>query len=238
MKDIYFNGNPSIGIDALSANATCHLVIDDNIARDFNCCNTNTYDDVVYTRDLAVGKYGTIMLPFSPDKESLERFEFYSLTEAADGYLLFDEVVSPKANTPYLYCLRDGAETATITGGSTSISDEIALTEINNWQVIGSFTNQVIETNNEGYYAFSSANNEFNRITKELTVKPFRFYLLGLFEEASKVQMRTRNGETTNIDIMDVVDSVPTIYDLNGRRINEPENGKVYIINGKKAIIK
>ena len=39
------------------------------------------------------------MLPFTPDEASLENYAFYTLKEVGDGYIRFEEVAAPEANT-------------------------------------------------------------------------------------------------------------------------------------------
>lgn len=65
------------------------------------------------------------MLPFTPDEASLENYAFYTLKEVGDGYIRFEEVAAPEANTPYLYTLRAGGENIPITGGKTTIAADV-----------------------------------------------------------------------------------------------------------------
>lgn len=75
-----------------------------------------------YGRELAEGKYGTIVLPFAPETDD---YVFYALTSAGDDVLVFDEVETPAANTPYLYKLRDGKSATRITGSEVAVSSEL-----------------------------------------------------------------------------------------------------------------
>lgn len=102
LTDIYFASNPTIDDSEIPSTTTCHLTLTDSDAADFNTANANAYDDVSYTRTLLTGRYGTIMLPFAPDEASLQNYAFYTLKEAGDGYIKFEEVAAPVANTPYL----------------------------------------------------------------------------------------------------------------------------------------
>ena len=238
LTDIYFYSNPSIGADAIPSTATCHLIIDDNNNIDFNIVNENTYSDVNYTRTIAEGKYGTIILPFAPDATSLENYAFYELVESGDGYMMFEEVATPIANVPYIYTLRDGKENVAITGGEASISSNIVTPEVDGWQTVGSFSNQTIDTSNGNYYALSVTDNEINRITKNLTVLPYRAYFKS--SNASKSALSVYISGTTGIkeisssEIDGFEDGV--IFDLSGRKITEPAKGNIYIMDGKKIM--
>lgn len=113
---------PKYSHNYLLSKSPRHLIIDDNQKVDFDITNTNTFTDVSYTRAISEGEYSTIMLPFAPDAASLENYAFYELAERGDGYMKFEEVVAPTANTPYIYTLREGKENVAITGGETTIS--------------------------------------------------------------------------------------------------------------------
>ena len=71
----------------------------------------------------------------------------------------------------------------------------------------------------------------------------------GLGAESSIMNVRLSDIETnhldasiresvTSIDYVDLFGSDVQVYDLSGRKINKPQKGGVYIINGKKTIIK
>lgn len=238
LKNIYFCSNPTIGTSAIPSTTTCNLILDDENAMDFNVANTNTYADVSYSRTISEGKYGTIMLPFAPDAASLENYAFYALAESGDGYMRFEEIATPVANTPYIYTLREGKENVAITGGETTISSNIVTPEIDGWQTIGSFSNQTIDTSNDNYYALSATDNEINRITKNLTVLPYRAYFKS--SNASKSALSIYISGTTGVKEISSseIDGFENggIFDLSGRKVAKPINGIIYIKNGKKIM--
>ena len=237
LKDIEFNSNPLIDTNAIPSTAKCHLMLNDNNVADFNTANTNTFADVSYTRTISEGKYGTIILPFAPDAASVENYAFYELVESGEGYMKFDEVAQPIANTPYIYTLREGKENVAITGGETTISSNIETPVVSEWETIGSFSKQTIDTSNGNYYAFSPSKNEINKITKNLTVLPYRAYFKS--DNASKSAFSVYISGTTGVKevLSSEIDGFETevIYDLSGRKILDPVKGGIYIINGKKV---
>ncbi|MBQ3188539.1 MAG: leucine-rich repeat domain-containing protein [Bacteroidaceae bacterium] len=238
LENIYFHSNPTIGTDAIPSTATCHLILDDSNMIDFNTANSNTYSDVSYTRIISERRYGTIMLPFAPNTASLENYAFYELAESSDRYMRFEEVATPIANVPYIYTLRDGKENVAITGGETSISSNIVTPEVDGWQTVGSFSNQTIDTSNGNYYALSATDNEINRITKNLTVLPYRAYFKS--SNASKSALSIYISGTTGVKEISSseIDGFENggIFDLSGRKVTEPTKGNLYIVNGKKII--
>ena len=237
LRNINFSSNPKCGTNIIPSTATCHLVIDDSNATDFDITNTNTYSDVSYSRNIVEGKFGTIILPFAPNAKSLENYAFYELAESGNGYMRFEEVTTPVANTPYIYSLRQGIENVAITGGVTTISSNIVTPEVDGWQTIGSFNNQTIDTSNGNYYALSATDNEINRFTKSLTVLPYRAYFKS--DNASKSAFSVYISGTTGVKevLSSEIDGFETevIYDLSGRKILDPVRGGIYIINGKKV---
>lgn len=237
LTDITFHSNLE-NISRITAERK-HLIINDASAIDFNRNTNNTFNDITYNRTIAGGKYGTIILPFVPDAESLDKFAFYTLSDANANYLIFEEVVEPQANTPYLCALREGKESTQITGGKTTIAADIANPDaVNDWHMVGSFTNQVIETEGDDtyYYGYAASDNKLHRVTKKMTVKPYRAYFTTNGSQPTQLAVRTRGGETTIIDAAEVEDLTPEVYyDLNGRRVDNPDKG-IYIINGKKVI--
>lgn len=235
LKDTYFETNLTIENNALPTTAKKHLVINDSDAIDFDVTIANTFDDVTYNRTLAAGKYATIMLPFTPDAASCNNYIFYELNGIDGEYLTFDEVTAPKANTPYLYILREGKTATTITGSTTTISSVVNTPVSGNWQTVGSYTKQKIQTNDEGYYAFSPSKNAINRITKTLSVSPFRAYFLNRNAVLSALSL-TFGGTTDIEDVFTTTQLDGTIYDINGRAVTEPVSGEIYIINGKKVV--
>lgn len=239
LTDVYFQSNPAIGSSAIPPGVNCHLAITDSDAADFNTANSNTYADASYISTISEGKYGTIMLPFAPDAASLKNYAFYTLKEAGDGYIKFEEVATPVANTPYLYALREGGKNVAITGGETTIVAEINNYSVGGWEFVASFTKQTIDCTDGNYYAYSAARNEINRITKTLTVSPFRAYLKSTAVQNSNLRVFI-SGTTgvTEISPDDIEGfNNGAIYDLGGRPVNEPAKGGVYIIDGKKVVL-
>lgn len=213
------------------------LVINDALNEDF-APEAPEYASFTYIRSMTAGKYGTITLPFTPDAESLENYAFYALAESGEGYVRFEEVAQPKANTPYLYALREGGENTAITGGYATVSLDVEQVSVDGWESVGSFTNHTIDTGNGNYYAFSSARGEINRVTRNLTVLPYRAYFKNT--AASKSAFAVYVGGTTCILKLsgDDVEGFGNehIYDVYGRRVLNPVKGEIYIVNGEKVL--
>lgn len=213
------------------------LIIDDALHADFLPA-AGQYAAISYIRSMTEGSYGTIVLPFAPDAASLENYAFYALVESGDGFLRFEEVAEPAANTPYLYSLRSGKENAPITCGPAVVSNHVETQYADGWETVGSFVNKVIDTTGGNYYSFSSANGEVNRVTKSLTVLPYRAYFKNMTSSKSSFNVYV-GGTTCVLKISgDDIDGFGSehVYDVYGRRVLNPVKGEIYIVNGKKVI--
>ena len=228
------------------------LVINDN---ETECADFapeyDKYTKVTYNRELNTGyKYGLICLPFAPDAESLNNFQFYTLTNADGESVTFTEIENPVAATPYLYSIKEGASTTnTITGEQTNF-DLTAPTSVNNttvgtWELVGSLKNQTIDCSADqtiANYIFNPTANTLLKITKELTVYPYTAYLRSIVApQATASRMRVYISGPTGIkevsrDVIEGLDEKEGIFDLQGRALSKPQKGQVYIENGEKKI--
>lgn len=254
--DITFHSNPKISI-VRSSDATeemkarFHLVIEDAVGADFDSSNLNTYQTVRYDRNLAQGVYGTIMLPFVPDAESMGRYAFFELYGGDVEGLTFSEVTDVRANTPYLYALREGQVSSAITGGETTIVglkiETISACCPNEvWRSVGCYKSDSVITNCVGdectYYCIDATDNQFYLVNKKIMTRPYRVYFVNAQGKCStasapQLSLRLRDGSITNIEHsqLDAHGSL-LIYDLLGRRVENPTRG-IYIVDGKKVVL-
>lgn len=242
---VYHKHTPGEDGVCTSCSEPVELVIDDTKRLDFQPEYT-TYAKMTYNRKIAEGtKYATLTLPFAPDAASCAVYAFYTLTSVNGDCIYFDEVETPVANTPYLYCVRDGQVEGAITGDITAPTTELVETQAGGWSFVGSLTNQVIDcaseiTNNNVYhYAYYAPENVWNRVLKSLTVIPYRAFL----KQNANVQtarMRIFIGDATGIHEVPAteIDGLcpEVIYDLQGRVVSHPVKGQIYLIGGEKRI--
>ena len=244
---IHFKKNGKDGYDEYLLLA-CDILDGKLAVTDGEDLNTQfeAYACATYIPSITANKYGTICLPFAPDAASLEAYNFYELTasniEGTEGSVTFTKVDVPKANKPYIYRLADGAEEGTpITCGATEVSVTPETTIISGWQMVGSFTNQTVDCKDKAIYALNSTGQNLMKVTKTLTVPPYRAYIEGTSSQLDLQMLTVRISGPTGIEQIsaaDVEGLLPTtsIYDLMGRPVQNPQKGHLYIQGGKKVV--
>ena len=175
----------------------------------------------------------TVCLPFDPITG--ESVKYYTLSSVSGPVLNFDEVASPVANTPYLVAVFGSVNfTESCTNVSVS-SMVIKSTTVDGYTFTGTFTG-MSHDNAVGKYILQPGN-KWRQVPSSGSVKipPFRAYIEG----TSGASLLTGNigDEATGINTIQLTDADGTEhwYDLNGRRIEQPNNKGVYIYKGKKV---
>ena len=193
------------------------------------------------------GKYGTVIFPFTPDVSTgFDGITFYS-AESVNGAtqkVQITEVAEPVANVPYLIKNDNGENfSKDVTGWGTATADSYTdeaglLTGVYTNADINGDNRYVLQTptsgENEGIQAFYKVDGTF-------TATPYRCYLTYLApNQAHMLKLFFEEEETTGINSIDngqlIMDN-GAVYDLQGRKVQNPKRG-MYIINGKKVIVK
>ena len=227
---------------------------------------TATKIEFTYANDRwADGKKGwnTIMLPFDVTKVTANGDEidwFHSSTDtgknfwlksfSSDGieedkyFVKFDYVDKMKANTPYIVAfpgdkwgdkwdLSGKKPIKFIGSGAINKSGTISSTTGNYYRFIGS----TMQDNTENIYCINATGNAFE-LKATGGSAPFRAYFKpGIFDRT--VNSLAIGGDTTTAieNINENENGNKNYYDLQGRRVTQPQKG-LYIVNGKKVIVK
>ena len=107
----------------------------------------------------------------------------------------------------------------------------------------------MINFDDNGNYVYAiNKSGQWQKMGLETYLNPFRLYLTmtnkdgsPLSNTAQLIRMRvvgeeSEDGTTVIYDVEAREDGEDVIYDLQGRRVLEPKNGGIYIINNQKVI--
>ncbi len=201
-----------------------------------------------YTRRMT-NRWGTVVLPFSVMSDA--DVQYYTLDaikydESSNLYLSLVKMTEVPANTPCFFRrLTDGDEVTMISETAQMVADmeERVTTGTNAEDCIltGIYSTQTLDpadcSDKDVYYI---ANNMFWYAEKPFNISAFRAVLCRnrSLVPPSAISIRVQGDDMTGVgaaDIDGLMGSEP-VYDLQGRRVNNPEPG-IYIVGGKKVII-
>jgi hypothetical protein len=201
-------------------------------------------------------------------QNALEKYDFFKFKSGNSSSLTFTQVKTVgdlEHNVPYLYKLKEepgkmktetvGEKVYDVFENTNGFKVETLAKYDPNDEVpggvraLGTLVNNYIETEkhtSSAYYYFNINSQKFIKVTKKLNYRPYRAIFVVTPETANQAaQAPTRlnlellDGTTTEIDASLVEDMVaPEYYDLYGRRVLNPVSGGIYIVNGKKVVLK
>ena len=146
-----------------------------------------------------------------------------------------------QANYPYIVKAKTAGEkkflfeNVTVESFETNSYDCSSLTT--KYTFIGS--NSLMQNN--GFYQLTE-NNLVTSSDDVVTLAPHRWYLSvearnAMFKAPAQIRLFIRGEETTGIENVEMKNEKAEIYDLSGRRVENPTKG-IYIVNGNKVLIK
>ena len=157
-----------------------------------------------------------------------------------------------KANYPYFIRSKNGVrenleitlEDITLYAAKDATYDCTTMTE--KFEITGN--SSAITLNSSDALRYGVSGGKWSQIINDQVLKPFRFYMTVSSRDNSEVVVpmstmsiavrgeEREDGTTLIYDVEYDAQSVDYIYDLQGRRVLEPQKGGLYIINGKKVI--
>ena len=168
-------------------------------------------------------KWATCILPFSTEIPiGLQAFT----SAGVDGdYLSLDETTSLKANTPYVLYAENGYE-----GAVTGVVESVDGTIVSEGILSGALAEQKITS---GYVLQNQGNGcMFYKVNGATTVPAGKCWLN---MTNNRNAIRIKLGETGLEDIENIK-SADKVFTLDGKVVDKPQTGKVYVVNGKKVI--
>ena len=189
------------------------------------------------TLTISSAKWSTLILPFNA--ELPEGVKAYTCAGVIDGVLEFNKATAIKANTPYLV----GGNEGEYYFSGYGLADKDSYTE-------GLFTGTYVDYQTEAdgkTWVLQKDKNTGSAVflivgtSVQPKVRANRCYIT--YEEVSGARMLRLgfgDDDTTGIDNMQFPtdNSGVTIYDTMGRKVTSMKKGNLYIMNGRKVVVK
>ena len=246
---------------------TFNITIDDNrIKFDENADALPVYTDgekgnVRMTRTINANRWSTICLPFQLTKAKAEAAfgSDVQLAEFTGFSTTYEDEDTPVPSsititfTPYElkgtkpmkggvpYLIKTSKDIESFEADDVTLFAAVTDVEkADDYDTPGKFTGSMVKTVVPANGLFISDQN-FYYSTGNTAIKAFR----GWFELGAVLDKETEFGVKmyiddieTGIDALRVKDATGTIYDLGGRKVAKPSQSGVYIVNGKKVMVK
>lgn len=210
---------------------------------------------ITYTRTFKNNNYNAWYMPFelnaSDYSDKVTFYDITGVTETDEGWSVQIKETSGKieANTPYVVKSNSSTSsqvTFSLTDATLNKTESHSVTKTSDkgssFTFTGIYTKKFVQ-DGTGWYGLSGG--KFSKQVNASSgnyLNPFRFYLTITGSAASKANIggfniADDNDPTgiSNVNVETQKDNV--IYDLQGRRVNNPTKG-LYIVNGKKVLVK
>jgi hypothetical protein len=234
------------------------LTIDDDCESYVNVAEKNV-GKLTYVRNFENDQWQTIYLPFAvPAANLMNEFEVayiynasYKGSKATIDYVVVkDGDYTLQANYPYLIRAKVAGEKSIVVTDAKLMPTAVNSIDCSSVFEIFKFTGNYATIEGEPCEA-TAKKRHFVMNGGEWTdfdsLNPFRVYLtitlrngsdfLYPTEESIIMRKVDKNGNVdTSVEKIGVDADILGIYDLQGRRVLEPQKGEIYIINGKKVV--
>ena len=242
------NGNDKIGAVGKVLTAE-NLALADN--KDLVVFDPFTATAASYNRDIKTGTtWATLCLPFevSLADKNFRAFKLLSADDATGTVELEEIETSIAAGTPVIIKMKDGA-----TQLNFSVADEVIAKDVQtsktadgNYQLHGLYTQKEFSKdadNNcyivKGNKLMNPAKLLANTNVEKVVSKPFRAYMVDNSSAPAGAKMFSIgiSDSTTAIDSLNTIaNDKAEYYDLQGKRLNEPQKGINIVKRGNKTM--
>ena len=243
------NGNDKIGATGETLTAES-LVLDDE--KDFVAYEPFAAKTASYSRDMnAKTTWATLCLPFevSLDGQNFRAFKLLSADEGTETVEL-EELKTIEAGTPVIIKMINGATELKFSVTDKAIANEVktAATADSNYQLQGLYTqkefSQDVDNNCyivKGDKLMNPAKLLEKTKVQKVASKPFRAYMVDNSSApaagAKMFSIGFDNDGTTAIDSLNTIaNDKAEYYDLQGKRLNEPQKGINIVKRGGKTM--
>ena len=247
------NGDEKIGAVGETLTAESLALADD---KDFVAYEPFTATTATYNRTIGT-TWATLCLPFevSLEGQKFRAFKLLSADEGTNTVELEEITTSIPAGTPVIIKMNDGETQLNFTVADKEIANEVktAATADGNYQLQGLYTQKEFNKNADNNCYIVKGNKLMNPAkllektkVQKVASKPFRAYMVDNSSAptagAKMFSIGFDNDGTTAIDNLNTIaNDKAEYYDLQGKRLNEPQKGiNIVKRNGKtmKVIIK
>ena len=242
------NGEKKIGA-AGEPLAAYNLTLDDN--KDFVAYEPFAVKAASYNRTIKTGNtWATLCLPFevSLDGQNFRAFKLLSANEGT-GTVELDEIeTSIEAGTPVIIKMINGATELKFTEANKNIAKDVLTTATaDGYQLQGLYTQKEFSKDADNNCYIVKGNKLMNPAmllektkVQKVASKPFRAYMVDNTSSAGGAKMFNigfDNDSTTAIDNLNTIaDDKAEYYDLQGKRLNEPQKGINIVKRGGKTM--
>ena len=245
------NGDEKIGA-AGEPLAAYNLALDDN--KDFVAYEPFAAKAASYSRTINTGKTGTtwatLCLPFEVSLEG-KNFRAFKLLSADDAKetVELEELKTIEAGTPVIIKMKDGETQLKFSVANKAIAKDVQTSETanGNYQLQGLYTQKEFSKDADNNCYIVKGNKLMNPAmllektkVQKVASKPFRAYMV---EKSSapaagaKMFSIAIGGGTTAIDNLNTIaNDKAEYYDLQGKRLNEPQKGINIVKRGNKTM--
>ena len=242
------NGNDKIGATGETL-ATENLVLNDD--KDFVAYEPFAAKAASYNRTMKEGTtWATLCLPFevSLDGKNFRAFKLLSADEGTNTVELKEIETSIAAGTPVIIKMTNGATELNLSEANKAIAKKVQTSESadGNCLLKGLYTQKVFDkvANNNCYIVkgdklMNPAKLLANTNVTKVASKPFRAYMVDHSSSVDGVKMFSIaiGGGTTAIDSLNTIaNDKAEYYDLQGKRLNEPQKGINIVKRGGKTM--
>ena len=246
-KLVVKNGDERYGITGETTQLTVdNLALADN--KDFVAYEQFAAKNASYSRTINT-TWATLCLPFevSLTDQHFRAFKLLSADEGTETVELEELKTSIAAGTPVIIKMNEGETQLNFTVANKEIAHEVVSAADGNYQLKGLYTQKEFSKdvdNNcyivKGYKLMNPAKLLANTNVKKVASKPFRAYMVDNSSApvaGAKMFSIAIGGGTTAIDSLNTIaNDKAEYYDLQGKRLNEPQKGINIVKRGNKTM--
>ena len=249
-KLVVRNGDERYGITGETTHLTVeNLALDD--AKDFVAYEPFTAKAASYSREMNTGTtWATLCLPFevSLEGQNFRAFKLLSANETTNTVKLEEIETNIEAGTPVIIKMNEGQTALNFSVANKEIAKEVKTSETENgsYQLQGIYTKKEFDKDADNNCYIVKGNKLMNptkllentNVTK-VASKPFRAYMVDNTSSAAGAKMFSIgiSDSTTAIDTINTIANDKTeYYDLQGKRLNEPQKGINIVKRGGKTM--